>query len=170
MLQCSYFVFEGLLEPPYDEHILKLIFILATWHALAKLRLHSEDTLAFFECMTKMLGAAMRAFARHVCPAFDTRELPTETIARQRRAAAKSAAGVPPPGVQARQSKKDKNAAPRSTPHGNAKRKKFNMKTYKYHRLGDYPSSVQRYGTHDNTSTQPVSTTVPPSHTWTVDR
>ncbi|TFK88006.1 hypothetical protein K466DRAFT_645664 [Polyporus arcularius HHB13444] len=134
ILQCSYFAFEGLLDPPYNDYVLKLIFMLATWHSLAKLRLHSEDTLTFFEQITKMLGTAMRAFERHVCSAFDTKELPSETMARQRRAAAKR----------------------KKAPARSAKRRKFNgMHTYKYHRLGDYPASIRRHGTTDNTSTQP---------------
>ncbi|TFK94497.1 hypothetical protein K466DRAFT_476226 [Polyporus arcularius HHB13444] len=147
ILQCSYFVFEGLLDEPYNDHVLKLISVLATWHALAKLRLHSEATLTYFEQVTKKLGEAMRAFERHVCSAFDTRELPSETIARQRRKARKSAATS---------GQQDTGASDAQT--GNvrtAKKKKFNKKTYKYHRLGDYVASIRRHGTTDNTSTQP---------------
>ncbi|TFK83647.1 hypothetical protein K466DRAFT_577621 [Polyporus arcularius HHB13444] len=148
ILQCSYFVFEGLLDPPYNDYVLDLLFILATWHALAKLRLHSEETLTYLEDVTKKLGTAMRAFDRHVCAAFDTRELPTETVARQRRAAAKSAQA--PTGTQA--SAAQPRGGKKTTP---AKKKKFNRSTYKYHRLGDYAASIRRHGTTDNTSTQP---------------
>lgn len=38
-----------------------------------------------------------------------------------------------------------------------AKTKGFNLHTYKYHRLGDYPAAIKRFGTTDNTTTQTVS-------------
>lgn len=46
-----------------------------------------------------------------------------------------------------------------STPSSDktAKVKGFNLHTYKYHRLGDYPAAIKRFGTTDNTTTQTVS-------------
>jgi len=35
--------------------------------------------------------------------------------------------------------------------------KKFNLQTYKYHSLGDYPDTIRQYGTSDSYSTEPVS-------------
>ena len=34
--------------------------------------------------------------------------------------------------------------------------KQFNLNTYKYHALGDYCNTIQRFGTMDSYSTQPV--------------
>ncbi len=88
--QCAYFAFDGLLDDAaHNKVVMKMIFVFATWHALAKLRLHSDTTLDYFESMTKMLGNVIRAFVRHVCSAYVTKELPSETMSRQRRAAAK---------------------------------------------------------------------------------
>ncbi|RPD63598.1 hypothetical protein L227DRAFT_584613 [Lentinus tigrinus ALCF2SS1-6] len=144
ILQCAYFAFDGLLadlDPTYDRLIMKLLFVLATWHALAKLRLHSDPTLTFFEQLTQILGAVMRAFVRQVCSAYMTKELPSETLARQRRSAAKAnARNAVPTELQAAKGPKIKH---------------LNLKTYKYHRLGDYPGSIREHGTMDNTTTQP---------------
>ncbi|KIK75878.1 hypothetical protein PAXRUDRAFT_18604 [Paxillus rubicundulus Ve08.2h10] len=52
LLQCALPVFEGLLPAPHNKIVLDLLFDFATWHAYAKLRLHTEDTLAFFDKAT----------------------------------------------------------------------------------------------------------------------
>ncbi|TFK81828.1 hypothetical protein K466DRAFT_648231 [Polyporus arcularius HHB13444] len=91
ILQCAYFTFDGLLaDTAHDKIVMKMIFVLATWHALAKLRLHSDSTLTYFEHMTQVLGTVVRAWVRHVCSAYVTKELPSETVTRQRRKAAKT--------------------------------------------------------------------------------
>ncbi|KAJ3524831.1 hypothetical protein NM688_g8496 [Phlebia brevispora] len=91
MLQVALLVFEGLLDEPYNTIILDVLFTLAMWHALAKLRIHTTSTLNIFRQATSELGSSLRRFASHVCPHFATRELPKETAARGRRAAAKAA-------------------------------------------------------------------------------
>lgn len=45
LLQCSIPVFEGLLDDPHDTILMNLLFLLATWHAYAKLRMHTDTTL-----------------------------------------------------------------------------------------------------------------------------
>ncbi|THH07280.1 hypothetical protein EW146_g9368 [Bondarzewia mesenterica] len=57
LLQCSIPVFEGLLPSPHNEIILDLLFTLATWHAYAKLCLHTETTLGFFDTTTTSVRA-----------------------------------------------------------------------------------------------------------------
>ncbi|KAJ2975803.1 hypothetical protein NUW54_g11670 [Trametes sanguinea] len=59
--------------------------ILANWHALAKLRLHTTVTIKIFRAATEHMCRAMRSFARTTCKRYDTRELPKETQARIRR-------------------------------------------------------------------------------------
>ncbi|KAG2063384.1 hypothetical protein BDR04DRAFT_1123294 [Suillus decipiens] len=49
LLQCAIPVFEGLLPSPYNELLLDLSFELATWHGLAKLRMHTDTTLNFLD-------------------------------------------------------------------------------------------------------------------------
>ena len=62
-----------------------LIFVLAQWHALAKLRQHTDTSLDILESTTKDLAQRLRDFESATCPAFETRELKRETEARQRR-------------------------------------------------------------------------------------
>ncbi|KAH9925201.1 uncharacterized protein B0H18DRAFT_1171643 [Fomitopsis serialis] len=88
ILQCIIPVFEGLLPPPHDELVQTLVFTIAYWHGLAKLRLHSEETVAIFHAATRDLGKIVRRFLRKTCEAYDTRELPREEAARGRRTAA----------------------------------------------------------------------------------
>lgn len=148
-LQCILPVIEGLLPPPHNKIVLDTIFQLATWHALAKLRLHSESTLTFFDEVTRSLGQVIRLFKSKVCPAYDTKELPGETISCQRRQQRKAAAATATPAAG------EATQTPKTTTQ--AKRKTLNTNMYKFHRLGDYPASIRKVGTTDNVSTQTVS-------------
>ncbi|KAE9392738.1 hypothetical protein BT96DRAFT_1000039 [Gymnopus androsaceus JB14] len=62
ILQCSIPVFEGLLPEPYNSVLLELLFTLAEWHALAKLRIHTESTLGLLHNSTHSLGQLLRRF------------------------------------------------------------------------------------------------------------
>ncbi|EDR09226.1 uncharacterized protein LACBIDRAFT_296661 [Laccaria bicolor S238N-H82] len=91
LLQCAIPVFEGLLPEPYNTAILDLLFTCAEWHALAKLRLHTETTLGWLEQSTTDPRQQLRRFVTHTCPAFATKELPKEQAARGWRKAKKAA-------------------------------------------------------------------------------
>ncbi|KZT30276.1 hypothetical protein NEOLEDRAFT_1153539 [Neolentinus lepideus HHB14362 ss-1] len=138
LLQCSLPVFEGLLAEPYDKHVQELLFALAEWHAGAKLRIHTEQTLEDLQSATTHLGARLRHFVKYTCPSFDTKELPREEAARVRR-------------QQKRQA--NTNMVGNRTP-GGRKRKLFNLSTYKCHALGDYPRQIRVFRTSDSYSTQ----------------
>ncbi|KAG2055078.1 hypothetical protein BDR06DRAFT_882859, partial [Suillus hirtellus] len=56
ILQCAIPVFEGLFPASHDMVVQSLLFRFAQWHALTKLRIHSESTLSFFEDMFKKLS------------------------------------------------------------------------------------------------------------------
>jgi hypothetical protein len=127
--------------------VLDLLFDLATWHAFAKLRLHTEQTLVLFDAATDYLGCAARKFERTTCKYYQTTELPQEHAARGRRTAALSA--------------KQGHAIPLGSSHPRIK--KLNLSTYKFHALGDYPNTIQMFGTTDNYTTQTVSAWVLPS-------
>ena len=132
---------EGLLPTRKDEdEILDLIFVLATWHAYAKLRLHTDNTLASFDTLTKSLGAALRNFGGKFSDRFEAKELPKETDARKRRKASRKSQG--------NTSNKQK---------GSGTKVKFSLSTYKLHALGDYVDTIRRRGTTDSYSTQMVS-------------
>jgi hypothetical protein len=147
-MKCSIPVFEELLPSPHDHIILDLLFVLCTWHACAKLRLHTTSTMGFLKEMTRSLGFALRIFAKKTCSAFQTNELPKEEAARARR---KAKAQSSTKKAQAGKSGKKSDAKQ------NRLKKVFNLFTYKLSALGDYLSSILRYGTTDSYSTQIVS-------------
>ena len=103
------------------------------WHAYAKLRLHTEETLASFEQVTADLGALLHKFAIATCCELQTIELPRERAAQIRGAAKAGGAG---PSA------------------GTTKAKEFSLSTYKLHALGDYPLTIRERGTTDNYTTQ----------------
>jgi len=139
-------VFEGLLPPKENKILLDLIFDLATWHAYAKLKMHTDSTLKNFDTITLALGRSIRIFRRDVCSCYDTRELPTEEAARGRRLLKRSKH------VMATSS--GGSQVPVNT--GRPKRKPLNLSTYKLHALGDYPNTIRHFGTTDLYSTQAV--------------
>lgn len=159
--------------------MLDLLFTLCTWHALAKLRLHTLSTLQIFKSTTKLLGQKLRHWVKKTCAPFDTRELPKEASARHRRkaaAAAKAGKGkeVPIRGKGGRGRGRGKGRgksrmpgqstrktttqqAESSDAHKSKIRKVFNMCTYKIHSLGHYIAAIARFGTTDSYSTQVVN-------------
>lgn len=141
--QCCFAVFEGLLPEPHNTIVLTLIYIFATWHAYAKLRLHSSSTIRSFRVVTTTLGAAARRFVRTTCKTYTAYELPQERDRRARRQAQKKSKSNANPGVK-------------NLPK---KRKDWNLSTYKWHALGDYPDTIINFGTTDSYSTQIVSVT-----------
>jgi hypothetical protein len=145
-------VFDGLLPEPHNSDILRLLFVCAHWHGLAKLRMHTDHTLDILDETTVRIGAEFRAFVRKTCPAFDTRELNREVEARQRRKKKQA--------QKQAQSKDTASSRSVAVDGSNAKRprkKKFSLQTYKYHSVGDYANTIRRFGTTDSYSTEPVS-------------
>jgi hypothetical protein len=140
--QCSIAVVEDLLPEPWNSDILDLLFTLAEWHSLGKLKLHTDTTVGLLGSVTTTLGRLLRRFKRVLCPQFATKELPSEAAARGRRQAKKAAQGKG----------KGKATTARAAP----KIKEYNLETYKLHGLGDYPVYVPWVGTTESYSTQPV--------------
>jgi hypothetical protein len=144
------------------------LFILCTWHAIAKLRLHTTTTLRYLTEATRSLGFILRKFAKKTCSAFETRELVKEVNARTRRKAATSAkkrGSDNSKGIKAVKSGKGKDKATGKSEKGKEKqqdskipkcRKLFNLYTYKLSTLGEYTWAILRYGTTDSYSTQTV--------------
>ena len=142
LIQCAIPVFDGLLPEPHNTLVLQLLFDLAHWHGLAKLRMHTDSTLELLSQVTIALGNRMRKFQAKTCAAFKTRELERERVAQMRRQEKKSATAK---------------TKPNSQTHSSARQpREFNLKTYKFHALGDYCSTIRRFGTTDSYSTQPV--------------
>jgi hypothetical protein len=135
--------------------VLDLLFTLATWHGYAKLRIHTETTLTFFDNITAVLGRMLRHFVRVTCQNFDTQELPREEAARGQRKAARAAKKGVDKGKEKAGVDKEKEKAVNPQ-----RRKVLNLLTYKVHALGDYVKAIWRFGTTDNYSTQVVSTNI----------
>ncbi|XP_006454215.1 hypothetical protein AGABI2DRAFT_62391 [Agaricus bisporus var. bisporus H97] len=134
LLQCAIPVFESLLPAPHDATILDLLFIHAKWHALAKLRLHTETTLKLLDDATVELGEHLRKFRDGTCSHYYTEELPRQEATR---------------GHQ-----KAKLVGASSLPGKDRGFRSFNLSTYKLHALGDYAASIWLFGTSDGFSTQ----------------
>jgi len=146
-------VFDSLLPEPHNTVILDLLFVLCTWHACAKLRLHTTTTLQYLKEATRALGFILRKFAKKTCSAFNTRELPKEVDARTRRRqkAASTAKG----------NRSGKGKGTGDSGKGKGKKparlhKLFNLYTYKLYALGEYVAAILLYGTTDGYSTQTV--------------
>lgn len=82
--QCVMPALEGLFPMPWDAHIQSLLFTLCFWHGMAKLRMHTDETLHCLERLTITLGKSLRHFTQNVCPQFNT----VDTLAASRGRAA----------------------------------------------------------------------------------
>ncbi len=150
--------------------VLDLLFILCTWHAYAKLRLHTTSTLTALKETTTLLGQQLRLWVKKTCGSFDTQELPKEEGARHRRKAASTQKSKVCSRKAGRLGRKDggkakakSKASSSATPNTKTKevykgklRKFFNICTYKLHALGHYVAAIARFGTTDGYSTQLV--------------
>lgn len=135
-------MFAGLLPQPHSDEVIKLLFLLAHWHGLTKLRMHTDETLDILETVTGQLGGELRTFVGETCTAFATKELRREAESRRRRQARESTGGA---------------SQPRALANANDRRPKvLNLSTYKLHALGDYAAQIRLYGTTDSYSTQLV--------------
>jgi len=150
-MQCAIPVFEGLLPKKHDRIVRKLLFELSTWHGLAKLRLHTETTVADLEHSTTRLGIFLRQFEKEVCNAYLTSELPSEEAVRvRRRASAAKKRGDQPEAHL-------KTPTQQTGPTRRVNQRVLSLSTYKLHALGHYPAAIRLYGTSDNFNSQTVS-------------
>lgn len=140
--QCIIPCIEGLFPEPHNTSVIELLFIFSTWHALAKLHIHTDTSLRLLDTATTALGNALRYFTRITCPNFDTFETSAEYTKRQRKQAAAAATQL------------TSNAASSST---GRQRREFSLKTVKLHFLGDYVACIQMFGTTDNYNSALVS-------------
>jgi hypothetical protein len=159
-----------------------LLYRLCEWHALAKLRMHTDSTLSLMDAVTTTLGRELRTFRDVTCAAFVTTELPKEAAARgrrQRKAQAKAgsvADNHPPPNPTAPNAApvvvapSSISSGPLPSPHATTaapsppikKKKTLKISTYKFHALADYVRTIRMFGTTDSYSTQTVCTPLYP--------
>ena len=140
-LQCWIPVLEGILPDEHNKILLDLAFDMATWHAYAKLRMHTTHTIASLRSQTKELGSQLRRYVNKVCSQYETKQLPGEAAARYRRQATKVKKGT---------------SAFQPGPSSSRNFKPFNLETYKIHALGDYADHIERFGPTDCFTTQQV--------------
>lgn len=177
LLQCSIPAFEDLLEEPHNKRLMKLLYRTVEWHTLAKSRMHTDSTLEHLRRLTKEFGSLMRQFRDQTCSDFNTVELPHETAARnrhqpQRGPAKVSSKDLPldgpkgPLSVPSLQGNPSPNAATSvgdtttqvasSSAPSSRKSRGLNLSTTKFHFLGNYVHTIQRFGCTDSFSTQLV--------------
>ncbi|PPQ81433.1 hypothetical protein CVT24_001917 [Panaeolus cyanescens] len=162
LLQCILPVIENLLPQRHNKIVMDMLFIMSTWHGLAKLRLHTESTLVALQENTRRLGAILREFVKVVCSAYTTKDLPSEEAARARRVANNLKKGKTTSNSKSqKQSQTSRKTAAQgmSTTDGETLTaekaiKTLNLFTYKLHALGHYPDAIRKFGTSDNFSTQ----------------
>lgn len=181
-VKCAFTVFDGLLPEPHNRIVTELLFSLAHWHALAKLRMHNDLTLDIMDAATISLGKKLCTFCQKMCPVFETKELSREYNARmckhvkaasktrERKRANTSSNNdqlIPDPETTARQSNSivtndtnsqaDTDLSSAQVGSRSGRRcKTLNLNTYKCHSLGDYANMIRTCGTSDSVSTEPV--------------
>ena len=144
--KCAILVFEGLLPDVHNKIIMDLLFEMATWHFLAKLRLHTESTLSLLKKSTTQLGTTLRKFNSVTCDTYVTKDLPSEEAARGRRQAALS-------------QKKGMNSKQPSKPSETStspQERKLNLSAYKPCAIPDYTEYICLFGTMDGFTSQVV--------------
>src|ERR1700733_9308128 len=129
---------------------MKLLYRTAEWHALAKLRMHTDATLDHLESLAKEFGRLMSQFRGLTCSQFQTAELPRELAARNRE--------------RQRIQAKTFNQSTLNT-SSSRKQKTLNLFTPKFHSLGDYVQTIRMFGSTDSFSTQVVCDDYPLSRT-----
>lgn len=154
--------------------ILDLLFDMATWLSLAKLRMHHDHTIESQRNALKSLGQNLRKFALMARTDFkDAKESISAYQSRIRRET-KAHPDSKSNGTKRKRNTKERarnsdeddvsnNEDDEDDDDGGSrvkirKKKKFSLSTSKMHAMGHYPEYFYRSGTSDNYSTQIVST------------
>lgn len=119
-----------------------VLYRCAEWHALAKLRMHTEASLSLLNNASRQLSLTLWKFRDEITHAYHTFEFLRECVARQRRRRAEDA------------SRSASGQSSRPKPKG------LNLKTYKFHAIGDYIRTIMQFGTTDSYTTQIVRSTI----------
>lgn len=113
-----------------------MLYSLAYWHALAKMRLHTESSVKMLEEAHTAMSHRLRYFATVIAPSFDTYETDREHAKRVR--------------DQAQHPSTTTGTVP-SAP--GKKRRAFHLNFIKIHLIGYLPLYIRRVGTSDSYST-----------------
>ncbi|KAJ7241209.1 hypothetical protein B0H12DRAFT_1074570 [Mycena haematopus] len=80
----------------YFSIVMTMLFRLAEWHALAKRRMHTDNSLLYFDKSTTVIGKELHGFRDYTKTNFVTKELPGETATRTHTSSMPSVI-IPPP-------------------------------------------------------------------------
>jgi hypothetical protein len=127
-----------LFSKDHEDLLLDLLFDFNSFHAFAKLRLHTDDTLGFLDRFVTLFGNSLNSFL-DTTEDVETEELPRERAAREQREAAKAL------------------AEGRPAPLSKKKTKTFPREAYKLHPGGDFTWFIRWLSTADQWSTRLVS-------------
>ena len=125
-------MFDGLLPEPYNEAILRLLFLAAHWHSLAKLHMHTDQTLDILDSVTVAVGEEFWEFNNTTCPHLQTCELPRKRDACKQCLAKKLRVG-PSQAIRSDIASSNTDVPLLKT---------LSIDTYKHHSLGDYPKII----------------------------
>lgn len=142
--QCAIPCFEGLLPVHHNRRLIKLLYRLAEWHALAKLRMHRSCTLELLDSLTQEFGDLIRQFRDKTGSDFRTVELPREAAARRRLQSSNQRTNT------------ERVGSANPDPSNRQRVKTLNLSTVKLHFMGDYVAHIRHFGTTDSYSTQLV--------------
>ena len=133
-----------------------LLYCLSEWHALAKLRMHTEHMLVQLENATAVLGQQSCSFQDWSQTAFTVWELPKQKDACEQHKQKKTLAAKAQ--SSSTQSTKQTPLKPQQKKQMKSKPrvKVLSLLTYKLHALGDYVWTICLFCTTDSYSTQIV--------------
>jgi hypothetical protein len=117
---------------------MSLLYVMAYWHGLAKMRMHTESSVRLLDATYTVMGSHLRHFQQVVCPKFITKETEKE-YTKHIRAQSKSAA-----------------IKPTSSLTTGRRPRTFNLATIKAHLLGYAPRYIRLFGPLDMLSTMKV--------------
>ncbi|KAG9079804.1 hypothetical protein FRC06_007449 [Ceratobasidium sp. 370] len=140
-LQCCGPCFERLFPSDDDAVIQDLIFVMAHWHTLAKLRVHTATTIDMLRTQTTILARRLRHFEANIAPRYTVVETDREHELRKQQETRRALAT----GNVAQSTESRKRSV------------KYNLTAYKLHAVGDYPDAIKLFGTTDSYSTQIIS-------------
>lgn len=168
LLLCSMAAFEGLFPDEHNIFVQDLLFSLLTWHAISKLRVHTDTSLDLLLKAKRNLGVELQRFVENICNAYETRELPSErakrerTEARRREKQRRRQQQQQDPSQQQGQASHQRPEQSDQQPNGagakgnRPRRAKFNLNTYKAHAPEHYLQDIRQFGSLDSFSTQIV--------------
>ncbi|KAG8701769.1 hypothetical protein FRC11_011923, partial [Ceratobasidium sp. 423] len=136
-----------LLPKECEEPSQVLLFMFAQWHGLAKLWLHTSETLKILKRLTVWLGLELCNFAE-LTEGMNIHETLKEYSKHHKQQEARTSSMNP------NKAKSKSKPQAQDALHEGRQHCSLNLNTYKVHSMVDYVSTIEEYGTTDSYSTQ----------------